>query len=592
MIRGIRTIRRIPTGPMGTDAPGARELGEGYYLENLEHVVTHALERYGGVLDDAEARVLGRFLELSLDARRLYARLWLRRGPIFRRSQVAYREIACLDDAARELELGGLLARREIPDDPDDALELVALFTTSELKSAARSAGMRVSGRKDDLVASIAASPGARAVLATSDSFLERLLGEVFDLARLLFFGNLGQDLSEFVLVSLERTRYPEYELARDVPLFASRAALTSFLAAAAFDAEELDESDGAALAGRARIAIAELAAARATPPHAWRLDPRRYFARAAFAAARQCERLGDAATAMDVYCALVRLAPQAGVRAEAADRLGLVAARTGSPERFLATCEGLATDTTLDAIARFAVESRLATVCRHPSPRRRLTSPPVVELTLQGMGHAGGKALYASVSGEPVTIEEAVLEALGGGLHAENTLYRSLFGLLLWDVIFSRVPGMFQHRFQAAPLDLASEHFYENRRERFEARFAELERSDLAVEARRSWERYAGLTNAFVAWDAYGPDELEHAAAAFGRRLLPVLERLARSPRRHGRGLPDLLVFEAGEPVLVEVKGPGDQPQLEQRLWHDMLLRVGLDVRIARVRRQLPRTE
>jgi hypothetical protein len=100
------------------------------------------------------------------------------------------------------------------------------------------------------------------------------------------------------------------------------------------------------------------------------------------------------------------------------------------------------------------------------------------------------------------------------------------------------------------------------------------------------AWSRRAGLVNPFVSWESYDPDDLARAAAAFGLRLLRILERLARNPSRHGRGLPDLLVYEGDGPVLVEVKGPGDQPSVEQRLWHDFLLGHGVDVRIARIRR------
>jgi hypothetical protein len=49
---------------------------------------------------------------------------------------------------------------------------------------------------------------------------------------------------------------------------------------------------------------------------------------------------------------------------------------------------------------------------------------------------------------------------------------------------------------------------------------------------------------------------------------------------------MPDLFVFTEEGPAMVEVKGPGDQVSIEQALWHDFLLREGVDVRLARIRR------
>jgi Fanconi-associated nuclease 1 len=186
------------------------------------------------------------------------------------------------------------------------------------------------------------------------------------------------------------------------------------------------------------------------------------------------------------------------------------------------------------------------------------------------------------------VTIESAVLEALGGGPARENTLFRALFGLLFWDVIFAPVPGMFQHRFQTGPLDLASEHFYENRRSLIVAKLAELQPRESRPQGAH---RVRALLRTHERPRRLGPlhaEELSRAADAFGERLVPILERLARHPSRHGRGLPDLLVFENGYAGARRGQGPGDQPQIEHgACGNDALLAVGVDVRIARVRRQ-----
>jgi Fanconi-associated nuclease 1 len=74
--------------------------------------------------------------------------------------------------------------------------------------------------------------------------------------------------------------------------------------------------------------------------------------------------------------------------------------------------------------------------------------------------------------------VEELALQhyasAAGGGwlgVHTEGGVWRSLFGLLLWDVLFTPLPEVFRTPFQTAPLDLGSDAFYPARREALDAR-------------------------------------------------------------------------------------------------------------------------
>jgi fanconi-associated nuclease 1 len=101
-------------------------------------------------------------------------------------------------------------------------------------------------------------------------------------------------------------------------------------------------------------------------------------------------------------------------------------------------------------------------------------------------------------------------LEENGGwsGVHTESGVWTTLFGLLMWPVLFAPVPDVFRTRFQctvdilsrffqfslivngcvcvcvccvAAPLDLGSDAFYANRRELIEQRLGRIRQGDLA---------------------------------------------------------------------------------------------------------------
>ena len=320
--------------------------------------------------------------------------------------------------------------------------------------------------------------------------------------------------------------------------------------------------------------------------PHRRRVDPARYDERLAALAARERERREDLAGAIDIYRRLLH-SPRSMTRAsEIADRVGLALRRDGRSDELPSLTSPLLDSPRTSDIARFRILRRLHLAGQGDDPRHDLRSPPVVEMTFEPAGHAGPKALYR-VGDEAVSVEEAALHELGGdGLWCENTLVNTLFRLLLWDAIFTPLPGMFQHPFQDAPLDMRDETFYEHRRDLIDPRLEQLRAADLDREVRASHDAHHPRRCRGVAWDVYDPATLARAAAALGAHLPPILRRIARHPRRHRKGLPDLFVFTDTAPMLVEVKGPGDQVSIEQALWHDFLLREGVDVRLARVKR------
>jgi Fanconi-associated nuclease 1 len=564
----------------------ARALPPDYYLKNFEHVLDHVLARSAVLFSPAEVARFEEFRRLTAETRRLYVRLYLRSAPLFRVSKLAYPEVGDLACCVADLSRGGWATVLAEPASPEEAAGPLDALTAGELRELTRRLGLPGSGRKADLVERLAVDPRAWPEVARADQFVA--LGErpLFGLVQLLFFGNRRQDLSEFVLEDLERARYPRYVESWEPPLFDDRAALDEYVAAVAEWEEGLAVDDPAVLCDAARRALERAETAARPAPHQWRLFPGRYRERLAFAAARELERLGELGAAAEIYERLALRGVDIGTRASAAERLGILARKANLGESFLAVSEALLAAPELDATARYAIVRRRTLLGADCGEEARPLSARVVELALEPAGHLGTKALYRGVRG-PATVEEAVLEALGGdGLFAENALYRTLFGLLLWDVVYADVPGMFRHRFQSAPLDADTEYFFANRRDLIVGRLEALRPADLGEEVALAWAAHRGEMSRFVHWDGFTPELLARCARSLGEPLLGVLERLARNPKRHGRGMPDLLVWQDGRAVLVEVKGPGDQLSIEQRLWHDALLRLGLDVCVAKVRR------
>ena len=193
-----------------------------------------------------------------------------------------------------------------------------------------------------------------------------------------------------------------------------------------------------------------------------------------------------------------------------------------------------------------------------------------------------GGAWTSATLTGPGVPrpeqcVELGTAEALGTPTapiaYVENCLINSLFGLLFWDALYAPVPGAFFHPFQSHPADLYRSAFKEKRSEQLAAAWAMLDNGSYAEQIFERFEQKRGITNAFIHWSVITPELL-----ALALKLIPaehlrlIFERLLSDIRTHRSGFPDLIQFdiEAQRYKLIEVKGPGDRLQDNQKLWLD----------------------
>ena len=70
-----------------------------YYLSNFERMLDGLRARDGDLLNAVELHFIRTFADLPQDARALLVRMLMRRGPLFRRSRLAYDEIPDLTAA-------------------------------------------------------------------------------------------------------------------------------------------------------------------------------------------------------------------------------------------------------------------------------------------------------------------------------------------------------------------------------------------------------------------------------------------------------------------------------------------------------------
>lgn len=551
----------------GTPSP-PRELPEGYYLDNFERLLATVAERYGDLLQPGEQAFAAGFAALSLPARRLYVRLLSRKGPLVRRDRLSYSEIPDLAAAAAELIAARFAdAGADLP-----AEEHLSLLLREELVSLAGELGLplqRAVKRPEAQAAlELAADPRLPSLLLARWPALRPLRLEVVQLYRLLFFGNLYQDLKDFVLNDLGVTEFESYDLSRELRLFDSRHAIDSEL-----QLRLLRQAVGRHLwEGELEAALQLVQGLLATWDQWHHERSLRHADGILNAVAQAAERVGQGRLALALYERAQR--PPARER-----RTRLLAAEGRLPEA-LELCREIEAEPRDETEATFApfFRDKLERLLE-PARRRTRRSPPAT--------------LELAVERGTVSVERQALEALAGlgrrGVYAENWLWKSLFGLAFWDIVYAPIPGAFHHPFQYGPRDLDSPTFRHARAEAIERRLAELAADeDLRPRLFDVFGRKIGKANALVSWHPGSRESLELALGLIrGPHLAKVADRLSRDLGRYRRGMPDLLVESQTDPgfELWEVKGPGDQLRPEQRSWLDYLNAHGLPAGVLKLR-------
>lgn len=506
-----------------------------YYLHNFRAVLAWIGERYADLLDDQERAFIAAFAELPEASQALLVRMVMRKGTLFREGKLAYAEIGDTRAAVQPLLALGWV-------DAQPTLELAQLFgllKKDELSQLFRDHLGRANLRKDALLERLQPLfPEARRLAEWQADFAEPVYElrcmALCDRLRLMYFGNLWQDWSEFVLADLGIYRYESVEFSADSRGFRLRADVDAYLHL--FDCRQRFDLGEP---------LEELLAGLPGEPYAnpW-LEGRRV--KLLFQFAQHCEKQRD----FDLAQRLYRQSSHPGARLRAIRSLE-------RGERF-AEAHALAreascapeSDAERQGLARLLprLQGKLGL------PRQARAAAPEIDRL----------DLCLAFPSEPCSVEWAVREHLeepGCAVHyVENGLINSLFGLLCWEAIFAAIPGAFFHPFHSAPADLHSADFRQRRAALFEACLGRLEdgsyRDAIRCRYRDQFDGFMRLLaeaiERLAALDEPG-NPLARNSQALERRLrergveAPLAQRLSRlrlfgnAPGDYGTGVTQL---------------------------------------------------
>lgn len=536
-----------------------------YYLNNFRTVLDWIVARYSDLLSAEELAFIERFAELPRPSQALLVRMVMRKGTLFRVSRLNYAEIGATDVAVEPLVALGWVDSES----PLTLDELFGLLTRAELAALFRRHLSSTQGRKSDWQTELAphfdeAKPFRAWAPDSDDQVFALTCMPICDRLRLMFFGNLHQDWSEFVLADLGVYRYETVEFSEASRAFRRRQDVDTYLHLHAcrerLDAEvPLNEI------------LADLPPARDDNP--W-LASRR--AKLLFRMGQQGERNGDLETALHLYTQC-HYPGARGRRIRVLERL----------ERYRDAFD--LAETAASAPESDAEQQQLERV--RPRLRRKL-GLAVQRKTRETPAEQIDLILPAPRP--PLSVEHVVQAYLNEDAapvhYVENTLINGLFGLLCWDAIFAALPGAFFHPFHTGPADLLQPDFHARRADLFEHCLSLLDSDTYRQRILDTFHAKYGLQSPFMFWGTLSESLLEQALHCFpADHLKAWFHRLLADIRANRAGLPDLIQFwpDQARYRMIEVKGPGDRLQDNQRRWIDFCARHEMPVAVCYVRWQ-----
>ncbi|MFZ6712917.1 VRR-NUC domain-containing protein [Undibacterium sp. TC9W] len=526
-----------------------------YYLENFQAVLDWVGGRYADLLAGDEQAFIAQFGSLPQPSRALFVRMVMRKGCVFRASKLVYGEIGEARAAMQALvdvhwvqadpvvDIAGLFDLLQKPE-----LALVLAMTPAEKKlPKAEQLGLFSLRR----TGSQAFSGWCAGALGTVDDVAYQVLNkDLCDRLRLLFFGNLYQDWSEFVLSDLGIFQYEKVEFSAASRGFGKRADIDAYLALhACREAFHAEQPVPEVLAQLAATGLHDL-------DNAWIASRRN---RLLYQIGEHLEKQKDWALAQQVYAGCtypgarlraIRVLEKSEQTQAAYDLLTLAQQAPESEaehQQILRIAPRLSRKLGLAKIAKAAGKPPIEQALRLPFPQEDY----VVEYVVRDHLHSDDAPVF----------------------YVENALINSLFGLLCWPVIFKAIPGAFFHPFQRGPTDLLSVDFQARRADDFATCFAQLDTGAYRQTIRQTYAAKSGLQSPFVFWSVLSEDLLEMALACIpAQHLKHSFERILLDIGANRNGFPDLIQFWPHEQryQMIEVKGPGDKLQDNQKRWLD----------------------
>ncbi|MEZ8100780.1 VRR-NUC domain-containing protein [Vibrio bivalvicida] len=531
--------------------PDPIELAPDYYLSNFIKLIDHAREWYPDLLTTEEHKWLYDFEQLDRKAQCLLVRLLSRKGDWFRSDKLNYTEIGDTAPYLESLDHNGFVTVNS-----DICANTLARELLTKPEICTLFAIPHKSTRKEQLLDQVPVTLFTR-FDEISFVVIHLQQARVIDVLLALFFANTHQDLSQFVLDDLGLHQFERYQLSKVRRFFSTRCELNQLLHLSELHSR-YSESDRK----NPHCLVNLLNEIDIPITHSYIERKRQQLVNDI---ARDLERVGDFEQSLKWYNTTT-LPPSRERQARLYDKLDNVTAMSDVVASIISHPYNISE---LEVANKLAQRVKRKQGQRIPRKAKFKVSEHRLELGLsQQRVELAAKSHYEQ-QGYQV-------------FYSENVLLNGLFGLAFWKVIFAPIEGAFVNRYQHRPLDLYHRDFFAKRQLLFAETFQSIEQSGLSGLHSTYKEKY-GLANPFVHWTEFSPDLLKACIKHIPTQVaLALFKVMLQDLKLYRSGMPDLILFKKGQFEWVEVKGPGDKLQDNQRRWIKEFLRLDILVSVA----------
>jgi hypothetical protein len=544
-------------------------LNDTYYLDNFRKLLDFVSVKYEDLLNDQEKKFISQFHSLSQDAQCLYVRLMSRKGPYFRTDKLAYKEIKNIPKAINELVALFFFERNPLHD-----IEFVLnTFTKPELEELIKMNSEVLN--KDALRFSRKAEILDHLLVIDKESLFDifytdfeivfPLYFEFISVFKLLFFGNTYNDLTEFILEDIGMMKFEKYEIRDEDRYFTERKLVDDTFILSQIRTELLLTIQSNDLEGV--LHIGELI--KSYDFHE-KLNPK--VQKSFTEIGRFIEKFKLWNEALNYY-KLTEYPPAMERKVRVHDKLGDYKAA-------LKTCEHIIDIGENEEEIEFAQKfsETLKKKLQLPYEKRKLEKFNTLTLEIE--------------IDKSVRIEELILNYFinqgYSGFYSENGIWKALFALLFWDIMFMPLPEVFFNPYQRGPADLFTNEFRIKRAEQFTDRFKELESSDLIEYTLKMYEIKFNTANALISWKYIQKEQLVLLLNMVPKdHVLAICQRMSSNLKDMKTGFPDLMIFDEKDTsyFAAEVKGPGDQLRPNQKRWLRYFETKGIPYKVVQVK-------
>ena len=564
--------------------PEKTELPPKYYLTYFQYLIDFVKKKYQHILNENEQQFLLDFEALTEDEKCLFIRFCNRTGSFFRTEKLKYVEIEKIPESLNDLIDKGFVAPLS-KNHLTEASNVLDIFSKSELIELAKMLNLETRGKaslkKDEVLDWLLAVGNWEDIiyLLNSEDYanihglphsLVRVQKETeVQMLKFLFFGSRHGDMTEFVTRDLGFQSYEKFDEDKMVAYFQTR--------------QEVEDKLKVSLA-REDFYLMQQADIEILDIYNWFMDwtatHRKELSEIAIPTygtfSLRVALYLEKKKALDEALTIFRLTEESPSR----ERQVRILDKQKNREEAKALCELILAEPQ-NATEQFFAEdylNRIEAILLKKKSKKAVT---------QQLHKSDSITIAATWKRQ---VEFGVINYYQErGMKAEfteNHLWRGLFGLLFWDIIFDTDSLAIHHPLQRSPSDLFKPTFFEKRKEKMEERLKMLQDEDSTViyMNRIFFEKF-GLTNPLVEW--YGglfPLILTLLERLSPEQITLITLEMAKNLRQNLRGFPDLFIWSDGEYSFIEVKSPTDSLSNQQLFWLRFFESINVRSKVLRV--------